>query len=74
MVGPELQFLTPFPDESLDCDENLESLESSACRNMVFRLRETLTFQKWTTKVLATLRWFAWEVPRDLFFPIETEG
>ena len=66
--GSELQFLTPFPDESLENDGRL------ACRNTVFSLRGTVTFQNLVSKVFATLQWFAHEVPRALFVTIENTG
>ena len=68
MVGSELQFMTPFPED------NADNADCLACRNIVFRLRETLTFQKLVSKVFATLQWFAREVPRTLFFTIENRG
>ena len=68
MVGSELQFMTPFPED------NADNADCVACRNIVFRLRETLTFQKLVSKVSATLQWFAREVPRTLFFTIENRG
>mgnify|MGYP007018201368 FL=1 len=71
MVGSELQFMTPFPEDNAD---NADNADCVACRNIVFRLRETLTFQKLVSKVSATLQWFAREVPRTLFFTIENRG
>ena len=71
MVGSELQFMTPFPEDNAD---NADNADCVACRNIVFRLRETLTFQKLVSKVFATLQWFAREVPRTLFFTIENRG
>ena len=68
MVGSELQFMTPFPED------NADNADNAACRNIVFRLCETLTFQKLVSKVFATLQWFAHEVPRTLFFIIENRG
>ena len=71
MVGSELQFMTPFPEDN---PENADNADCLACRNIVFRLRETLTFQKLVSKVFATLQWFAHEVPRTLFFIVENRG
>ena len=68
MVGSGLQSMTPLPADPLDPADPLP------CRNIVFRLRETPTFQKLTSKVLVTLHCFARERPRTLFFTIENRG
>ena len=67
-VGSELQFTTSLPLDPVD------PVDPARCRNIVFRLRETLTFQKLVSKVFATLQWFAREVPRTLLFIIENRG
>ena len=71
MVGSELQFTTSFPLDPLDPEDPLDPLP---CRKVVFRLRETPTFEMSTSKVIATLRPFARGWPRALFFTIENEG
>ena len=72
-VGSELQFTTSLP---LDPPDPADPPDPLPCRKVVFRLRETLTFQKLVSKVFATrgLQWFARKVPRTLIFTIENRG
>ena len=67
-VGSELQFTTSL------CRDPLDPLDPLPCRKVVFRLRETLTFEKSTSQVSATLRRFARDWPGALLFTIENEG
>ena len=67
-VGSELQFITPHPPDPADPADPLP------CRNLVFRLRETITFEKLTLKVVASLERFSWEASRHVFFTMDREG
>jgi hypothetical protein len=52
-VGSELQFTTSLPLDPVN------PLDPVPCRNIVFCLREALTFHKLVSKVFAPLQWLA---------------
>ena len=51
-VGSELHFTTSF---WLDPVDPVDWLDRAPCRNLVFRLHETLTFENRVLKVIVTL-------------------
>ena len=63
--------MTPHCVDPLD---PVDPADPVPCRNLVFRLRETITFQKLTLKVVATLERFTWEASRHVFFTMDREG
>ena len=73
-VGSELQFTTSFCPHPVDPLDRLDPLDPLDCRNLVFRLRETITFEKFALKVVATLERFSWEASRHMFFTMDREG
>ena len=71
--GSELQFTTSFLVDPLNPGDPVDFLDCLSCRKAVFCLREPLTFEKLTLKVITAPRWFHVDVLEPCFLTKENK-